>query len=328
MDVFCLDPKEAPRAILHSYHISWIPDRPRGLRLSRKSFANTIQIQNKHMILNFQKGRFGLLLNSSPGILDTFCLSIGGLGKVHPHIKLHVPYTNPKGSQLYVYSSSTASQTIVHGTQNFGSAFLVRNVGGSKRHICDLIYHGTLSYDMCWSDHKLESTQNRVEPFVTAGYPKAGHRMKIVLGTSSMKTLRTIDRLCTDSEWPETPTFRRPPNAAKWGDKVTPKRVLWYLIASIIWCFLTLALFIPQMLGSYVFGEGGPDAIIPTLGWISLSLGLASGVYTVVKQIEAPRQWLRSYFNQYIPTWIHIFAAEEQFTHWLKSLTWAQQVRF
>jgi hypothetical protein len=184
MDIFCMDPREATQANLSSNGISWMPDRPRGLRLSRKSFANNVQIQWEQMTLDFQKGSFGLILDPPAGRLETFCASIGHRGKIHPHIKFHLPYENPENGKLYLYLSATATQTTSHGTQNFGSVFIMRNMNCFKRSASDLIYYGTLSYDICWSDHAPETAHNSAEQFISARHPMKSHRMNVLLGPS------------------------------------------------------------------------------------------------------------------------------------------------
>jgi hypothetical protein len=109
---------------------------------------------------------------------------------------------------------------------------------------------------------------------------------------------------------------------------MTPSRVLWYSVAGISWFFLTLALFIPLITNPSLWPTTyiNPSAALPALGCISTAVGLVVGVYTVFKQYEAPRQWLRSYLDQDMPEWISIFATEERLTKKLKAATLVQQL--
>jgi hypothetical protein len=104
------------------------------LRLSRKVFVHNVQVQHHGLLLDFASGPFGLILKPPASILKLFLIYVRGLGGAHARIHLHSTYdAQPNdGKYLYLYLSSTATQTMLRGTQNFGSVFTVNNVRGLR----------------------------------------------------------------------------------------------------------------------------------------------------------------------------------------------------
>lgn len=116
-------PKEIRPPLTCIDNFSWVPHRPKGLRLSRKSFANSVQAHRKGLILDFQSRPFGLILKSPPLVLKSVCVSVKVAGRFHPRIHLHLPHDAQRNdcTQLYLYLSSIATQPTLRGTENCGA---------------------------------------------------------------------------------------------------------------------------------------------------------------------------------------------------------------
>lgn len=291
MDFFSLPCQSKHAFSLRAQNLSWIPSRPRSLTLSRTSFEKCMRVDRARLTLDFSRGPFGLLIDVPSLKQGPFCTCSYDFGVVHPLVQPQWPI--PTGSKtpttLYLYLSHTSIDPDGDAVQYLGSAF---QVNGNRSRMYDLQYLGPIRYTVCWVDHTKKPASLPSGVAIQGKRPPHDAVMSLRLGPKDKH--RTI--------------YRRPQNAATWGDEMKPSRLSHSIRTGLLWLLVSIA-----------FAAG--SFFLPPLMAVAISsftLECLVVAYTIFKHYEAPRQWLRSYSDKTIPRWLTWINVTEQMISNLK----------
>ncbi|OCL01326.1 hypothetical protein AOQ84DRAFT_383843 [Glonium stellatum] len=257
-------------------NFSWIPDRPKGSRLSITSFLKPLTVNSKGVSINSTYGPPNYIIKPQRFPLDSFCFAPTKPGTiVHPHIVLHRHIQQPKAKtpECFVYLAAIDDHPLLRDSKHCGALFIIER---RRKKSLTVHYVCSLEFSLCWSRHLNPRESN--------------HVLK-----ASLVDVKT--NLCLAPDFYHTPLYRRPLNVAKLGTRVLPLSGLAYIIITFIWTLMAIA----------VLAEF-------TIAFASLSLlaGVCFLFYIGFKYLFAYRLWLESYNNIHKAVWLEIFSLEQR----------------
>ena len=160
-------------------NLAWIPNRPKGPKLSTTSFLKPIELNSKRLSVESRYGPPFYIVKPTGRQVHKFHFTpMKPSTIVHPHIFLHCPIELPTTNfhGLLIYLATTNDHPLLRDSKRIGACFIInkRREGSiAVSYVCSLKFY------LCWESHPEPEDSN---PAVSASLLGISDKVHIELG--------------------------------------------------------------------------------------------------------------------------------------------------
>ena len=234
-DIFCLPFKPNVRGGLEEHYTSWIPHRPKNLKLPKTSFIRSFRRFGTQSYFDQNIGPPGYLIHVPSLAKRSFCVVPTGAGTTaHAEVNIlqNLSSLIEVPAELYMCFATLSGHPLLRDTKHYGACFVVF---GRKKNELRVKLLCSLRFNQYWQKH---TKANTAFPLFCASLVSADVSVMRFLHNKQFATpeeiwLKVYSGL-PDRELP----YRRPLNVSSLATQVTPLTRLLCASGALVWAAL------------------------------------------------------------------------------------------